>query len=156
MKLNTFKEAQEEFMIAPPDWFEGRYPKLRDIYAVGSRRTCSPPPMDTDDDYLVYASNDPELKTASLALTADGWQKCPVGKYKFHNGDGEFISFRREEKNLIVTPYPAFIEKFLLASHVAKDANILSKSGRVSCFNMVFAEWEANLKEEQGDLTQYV
>lgn len=151
MILNTFKEAQKEFAIDKPEWL-ANCPSFMEVYAVGSRRTCDPAPMDTDDDYLIYSFNDLELDKTYASLAPLGWVEDRVGRYRMGQGKGQFISYRKEDKNLIVSSEYSFVEKFLLASSVAKAHNILSKTARIACFDMVFSEWEANLERHMQDI----
>jgi hypothetical protein len=94
---------------------------------VGSRVTCNPPPKDTDEDILVLVEDREEvIKT----LVKAGFKK--EGAYI--TGDTKFISLRRGETNFIVTDDKAWYEKFLLATAVCKELNVMKKEHRCCVF----------------------
>jgi hypothetical protein len=105
------------------------------IEPVGSRITCNPPPEDTDIDYLVFV---PEKKMANLleALDLSNWtmlgsniapETRPPVEDRFH-------SYRLDEYNLIMTSSESFFAKFMAATHVAKELNLLDKRDRIVMF----------------------
>lgn len=101
---------------------------------VGSRFICSPPPQDTDEDWLCYVQN--EKKEACLAaLEAAGWKQDGGEAYKL----GEFVSLRQEgnEVNLIITDDADFFVKFKAAAKICKMFNVMDKQKRIEVHNMV-------------------
>jgi len=105
--------------------------KVERIEYVGSRVTCSPPPTDTDEDVLLLTD---DLETLigdciEVGFTRDGDHKAsyPVG----------FVSLRSGTMNFIVTDNEEFFEKFMLATHVCKSLNVMSKTDRICVFQAI-------------------
>jgi hypothetical protein len=106
---------------------------------VGSRVTCNPAPMDTDQDFLVlvhpegFAEFEADLYSHGYAfggsrIHAGG---CLVGD------DASFQSFTLGETNMIVTASEVFFNRFMAATSVAKRFNLLDKSDRIALFQAV-------------------
>src|SRR5882672_6789358 len=94
---------------------------------IGSRAICDPVPTSSDEDYLIYhkptLSIDDVLKKHGLDIAA------PTDYGNLSKGD--FRSFRSGNINLIITTKTTFETKFLLAVHVCRSLNLLSKSDRI-------------------------
>ena len=121
-------------------------------FATGSRVICSPPVLDTDEDYVVL------LEKPSGDNRRDGWQDfiadasshgfdLSVGAMHYRGGDNAFNSWRDQNNvNLIATNDPAFFAKFEALTNAAKLINIKEKSVRVAFFQAglygVFPEWQ--------------
>lgn len=99
---------------------------------VGSRVTCDPAPLDTDEDWLALMLTD---RSASLAEM--GFECAGPEEFYTESGEGEFRSWRRGVTNLIVTPDETFYQRFLLASGLAKRFNLLRKADRIALFQAV-------------------
>lgn len=108
---------------------------------VGSRVTCDPAPMDTDQDVLV-------LSTAELWDTSLGAELVLTGFEKGGSDCGSqvdylsqvplsFQSFTLGDLNLIITFDREFYRRFLAATGVAKLLNLMSKDDRVMLFQAV-------------------
>ena len=104
---------------------------------VGSRETCNPPPMDTDQDMLLLTMDEDRFCILLEELKCNGWFR--------QTGEGydemmaEFFSFKKEHEdgtlvNFIVTDKKEFYEKFLEASHSCKEKNLLNKKDRITEF----------------------
>lgn len=106
---------------------------------VGSRVTCDPPPMNTDYDVLVLVSEKDKRHMDEYAL--------PLGYVKGGSIDAtinypatphsRFISYRKGDTNLIVTSDVEFFNRFMAATKVAKQLNLLKKSDRIALFQAV-------------------
>lgn len=105
------------------------------VELCGSRATCSPPPMDTDEDYLV------EIPWSfwGPGKVYDAIQEAGFYKDgKVYSGQlGHFESWRKGTVNLILTGDPVFAAKHRTATHVCKSLNLLSKSDRVMVFQAI-------------------
>jgi len=101
---------------------------------VGSRRTCNPPPTDTDDDYLVLCN---DAKQAVRSLKELGFEPPEnIAEYiALH--DCSFTSLRFGELNFIVTDDVQWFDKFLTASYFAKKYNVMDKAERIELFDCV-------------------
>lgn len=99
-------------------------------YPTGSRYICNPPPIDTDNDTIVLASEGYEE-----ALSADGFD------YTMSEVDygtqGLFLSWRKGENNYIVTTDEEFYNRFVKATNLAKLLNLLRKEHRVALFQAI-------------------
>ena len=102
---------------------------------VGSRRTVSPPPTNTDDDTLVLVHTD-FVQQAIEDLLSKGFKlDNPDSHYKPE--DGLFKSWRKGNLNLIVTSDVGFHARFLTATHVAKKLNLKDKPERIMLFQAI-------------------
>lgn len=104
------------------------------IVPVGSRVTCDPAPMNTDEDWLVLVK---DFDKAFDILYRNGFDlDNPSIHYRPENS--VFNSWRGPDStNLIVTDDRWFYNKFLAATHVAKKLNIMNKQDRIMLFQAV-------------------
>ena len=109
------------------------------ITAVGSRVTCSPPPTDTDQDWLVLV-DEKDFDQFAQSLIQGGWE---VGGSLIPNDANylppsqRFNSFTMGVDNIIATASTEFHDRFLSASATAKLLNLLKKEDRVALFQSV-------------------
>lgn len=121
--------------------------------AVGSRVTCDPPPMDTDEDYLLEFRYYGDVEPFEKAMEAAGWtvegrRKSAVpqslfdaltaiepfeDEYHMEN----FRSFRKGNLNVIAAYRQEFHSKFLLATEVCKQLNLQDKKQRIMLFRAI-------------------
>ena len=102
--------------------------------AVGSRVTCDPAPTNTDEDYLVFISAEIDVDAAlkDAGFLAEGTPEFYTG-----NDNGGFVSYRREDVNVITTADMDFYNLFLTATALAKRFNLLEKPDRIALFQAV-------------------
>ena len=100
------------------------------VQHVGSTATCNPAPTDTDEDWLCFCEDLDEIK---YKLGDLGWKNEETKYAKLP----DFISFRKRDKNLIVTSEKWFYNNFILASLVAKKLNLLKKEDRLDLFHAI-------------------
>jgi hypothetical protein len=102
---------------------------------VGSRITCTPPPMDTDQDWLYLTSDLARfVKAAEAAKFEVGGSCCDDDSSTVQ----VFQSLKRNDRiNIIVTANKAFHDRFLAATHVARRLNLLNKPDRIALFQAV-------------------
>lgn len=108
---------------------------------VGSRVTCNPVPLDTDEDYLCMAKPLDEMGESYLdsVLTDDGWRlggSKPTDETTV-KADEQFWSYTKGEINLIITRSPVFFTRFLAATSVSKRLNLMVKADRIALFRAV-------------------
>lgn len=108
------------------------------IEPCGSRVTCNPPVLDTDQDYLIEILNPTNTKISD----AVGW--FHIFDFKFEGGEhyqvlasGSFMSFRKKDINLIVTANPEFARKHRLATKLCTQYNLLKKTDRIALFQAI-------------------
>ena len=99
---------------------------------VGSRRTCNPPPTDTDDDYLVLCN---DAKQAVRSLKELGFEPPENIQEYITLNECNFTSLRFGELNFIVTDDLKWFDKFLTASYFAKKYNVTDKKDRIELFD---------------------
>ncbi len=129
MKINEIKE------LFP---FE-----IKKILPCGSRVTCKPPIMDTDEDWLIFFQSK-DIYLAKDLLQNKGFL-CG-GSFARSNDDHNcrsiFWSFTRKNINFIISADADFCLKFELATKIAKKLNIMKKSDRISLFQLVLYDNE--------------
>jgi hypothetical protein len=106
------------------------------VEPCGSRVTCDPPPMDTDADYLVEVSNADLIGNVVRMLEARGfnWE----GSEHYQNMlTNNFMSFRQDYINMIVTANADFAMKHRLATSLCKSFNLTPKPHRIALFQAV-------------------
>lgn len=109
---------------------------IHDARPVGSRITCTPAPIDTDEDWLVLLAPNKD-ETDLDAIRALGFTQD--GRPEFYTGSeaGGFRSFRRDEVNIVTTRDPMFFDLFMTATGLAKRFNLLDKGDRIALFQAV-------------------
>lgn len=101
----------------------------------GSKVTCNPPP-DTDRDFLVVMPDDHEKIgniVSSLSMMNFAWE----GSEHYQDAAGTFMSWRRDDLNLIVTSNVEFATRHRAATAVCKRLNLLEKPDRIAVFQAV-------------------
>ena len=107
-----------------------------DIQRVGSRETCNPPPLDTDEDWLLLVNI--EEYPAFHAAVVEQYEQTSQEGYQAEDGTiSPFTCFRFEDKNLIVTTNKGFFDRFMQANRIAKNLNLLDKSDRIALFQRI-------------------
>jgi hypothetical protein len=113
------------------------------IVPVGSRVTCSPPPMDTDEDFLLLVEdiNEAVMKLKDIGFDT-GMTKEQEDEYaSLHRiSGGRFKSLRFGDLNYIVTQSAFFFDRFLTATHICKTLNVMDKKQRILIFSGVFGD----------------
>ena len=131
MSSPLYKARIDEAAAAMADAFKPKNPFLdhvKDYEYVGSRVTCNPPPMDTDEDILIYSE---DAKTLIGNCIEQGF--VGTGSYV----GSEFTSLLQGTINLIITDNKEFYDKFMLATHVCKSLNLLDKQERITVFQAI-------------------
>lgn len=106
------------------------------IFPTGSRYICSPPSMFTDVDFVVYCPRE-----LSNDLIKCGYVKSSVPDYGIAGDfEGSFSSWRRGNVNLIHTTSITFADRHVIASHICKVHNVLSKYQRIVVHDIVRSE----------------
>lgn len=99
----------------------------------GSRVTCNPPPEDTDEDWLVEMPWHTARLTIVSTLCDAGWELETDDHYK----DAQFLSFRRDNVNILLTWDEEFARRHHAATRVCKELNLMEKNQRISLFQAV-------------------
>lgn len=111
---------------------------------VGSRVTCQPPPLTTDQDVLMLVSPG-QLAEAVQHLKHNGYTLEGSLPADTHNPIGHlelFASLRKGDMNFIVTEDEAFYKRFSTATELAKHLNLMLKDERIRLFQAVlYGNW---------------
>lgn len=102
----------------------------------GSKITCSPPPDKTDRDFLVVMPDNREKigdVVSSLSMMDFEWE----GSEHYQDAAGNFMSWRRDDLNLIVTANADFASRHRAATSVCKRLNLMQKPDRIAVFQAV-------------------
>lgn len=119
------------------------------VEPVGSRVTCSPAPVDTDEDYLCLV---PDEDGASAHLEAMGFTQDGMPEFYTGNDAGGFRSFRRGDVNVVTTNSQGFFNQFMTATELAKRFNLLEKADRIALFQAVLYGVDAyNLEQREPE-----
>lgn len=113
---------------------------------VGSRITCNPPPLDTDQDVLVLA-HESNLKVMQRKILEAGFVmegSLPADGDIDADKDNVFHSYRKGDMNYIVTTDEVFYKRFSTATELARKYNLMEKSDRIQLFQAVlYGKWWA-------------
>jgi hypothetical protein len=108
------------------------------ITTCGSRVTCDPPPMDADRDFLVVApSGIGAVSTVVETLQKHGFTWEGDSEHYQNIAASDFMSWRRDDVNLIVTASQEFARRHVAATGVCRLLNLMDKSHRVALFQAV-------------------
>lgn len=112
-------------------------PTIVAVEPTGSRVICDPPPIDTDEDWLVLSNN---IKETDNFLRGRGFEYCsPIWSFEESGSNYPFgfASYRRGESNVLMTPSVNFYNRFVAATHAAKAMNLLDKHDRIRLFQVI-------------------
>lgn len=103
---------------------------------TGSTVICSPPPTDTDVDYVCVVKGEDALSEAVAELSNAGFKADMGDHYQDLMAYG-FISWKRERDNIILTKNADFYDRHCLATKVCKRLNLLEKAARIVVFQAI-------------------
>lgn len=109
---------------------------IRKLEMVGSQVICNPPPdlENSDIDILVLVWS---MKRAEKQLRSQVWiiegNRGAYGRITY----SDFFSARMHDHNLIVTSRGWFFDRFIKATRLAKNLNLLKKEDRITLFEYV-------------------
>ena len=105
------------------------------FFRTGSREICSPPPLDTDVDFVV-------LDLACKGnFERNGFQQTTQEDREVY-GQADFMAYRRGEVNLIVVSDWASFKSWKAATAAAKQMNLKDKQKRIELFQgILYGNW---------------
>ena len=110
--------------------------KVKDYFPSGSAVICSPPVLNTDEDWVVLFRDYIQQREAIDYMMKEGWvrdgKECKSAEI-----DRSFASFRKGNLNLITMVSEHFYEKYKLSTKIATVLNLTDKSQRVSVFELI-------------------
>lgn len=102
----------------------------RAFQMTGSRYICDPPPVDTDEDYIVLMS-----KRTPIALDDAGFVQTTDPT--FYAGCPDFFAWRGGIFNIICVDSPDMYARWVKATELAKKCNLLEKAERIALFQAI-------------------
>lgn len=114
------------------------------VSPCGSRVTCDPQPAYSDWDYLVHAPDQRAVSAVVMdVLPKAGFNREGSEHYQNAAADS-FMSWRKDDVNLIVTSNADFAAKHRVATALCKRLNLMDKQDRIALFQAVLygVEWE--------------
>lgn len=116
------------------------------VVPVGSRVTCNPPPVGTDQDLLVLVEDFTALESFECRLSDLDWESESEA---YKENAAEFNSWRKTvdgtEFNVILTENEKWFDTFLDATFSCKEKNLLTKAERIAEFEKFFGPKKKNL-----------
>jgi hypothetical protein len=113
---------------------------IQAIAPTGSRYICDPAPTDTDEDYVVLVLpedfDDLILKISDNGYDLGGSDVFAAEEISLNEWDG-FQSWKKGDINLIITTSKEFFDKFVEATEIAKELNLLQKEDRITVFQKI-------------------
>lgn len=110
-------------------------PEVLGVFPTGSFFICYPQVVDTDKDFVVKVT---DLGAAEPALLSKGYKVSVCDREEYDlQAEGGFQTFRKGDINLIVTEDETFFSKFVDATLLAKELNLLKKGDRITLFQYV-------------------
>lgn len=108
------------------------------VEPCGSRVTCTPAPVGTDEDYLVEISSADDRSISNVVgiLSEHGFKWEGQAHYQ-DAANNDFMSWRQGDINLIVTANRRFAERHRAATYVCTRLNLLHKPDRIALFQAV-------------------
>ena len=103
-----------------------------EIRRVGSRETCDPPPVGTDEDWLILLSPRPHRNVRQHAeawFSARGWA---VGGSQDEGASSRFVSLTSGDLNVLLTVDVEFFAGFMIGTSICKRLNLLDKADRIA------------------------
>lgn len=114
------------------------------VQPCGSRVTCNPAPQDTDADYLVQMlrTDTDTVGRVVNELSGAGF-KWEGSEHYQDAAASDFMSWRKDDTNLIVTSNAEFANRHRVATALCKRLNLLVKADRIALFQAVLYgnEW---------------
>lgn len=107
-------------------------------HKTGSNYICNPPVTDTDIDTVILVRSGYEHSLQEL-----GWQ-YQMSDIEYE-AMGSFTSWRKGNKNYIVTQDKDFYDKFVKATRCAKILNLMNKQDRIMLFSMILYQWPSQI-----------
>ncbi|WP_292099510.1 hypothetical protein [Mesorhizobium sp.] len=107
------------------------------VEPCGSRVTCRPAPAYTDRDYLVEIYGHESAVSRIIDLLHSAGYRWEGSQHYQAVAASDFMSWRRDDINLIVTANPDFARRHRAATHVCKRLNLMVKADRIALFQAV-------------------
>lgn len=110
-----------------------------EVEPCGSRVTCFPPHQNTDADYLVFVTSGKAQDVSNVVslLQGNGYQWEGASEHYQDVAGVGFMSWRKDDVNLIVSASRDFVRRHRAATAVCKRLNLSEKADRIALFKAV-------------------
>jgi hypothetical protein len=130
----TKKERATQVAFSPEEEFVGAV----NWHPTGSNYICDPPVNDTDIDYVVYYKD--------FGMIPRKWERPASSPgYETEKPEvGNSLSLRWYNYNLIAVSTEDLFNRWVKATEIAKDLNLLKKRDRISLFDAIVRNKDPN------------
>ncbi len=105
-----------------------------DCQETGSRYICNPPVLNTDEDWIFNCSGPGQMEETVKILEGYGFYILDMNDGDYDDIRENFTSYRLGDLNFILCNNETFYKKFVLATQVAAELNLLKKADRILLF----------------------
>jgi hypothetical protein len=119
------KENQDKIMDEIP---------CEDAQETGSWVICNPPVTDTDEDWIFDCSENGQMKESEKVLKKHGFWIADMAEDEYDDIRENFTPFRLGHLNFILCNNRKFFRKFVFATALAQEMNLLKKKDRILLF----------------------
>lgn len=134
---NTSNLEQKTFPLKPlPEWI---VLSCKRVEPVGSRIVCNPPPTDTDQDWLCLLHDNITYDAICDPLAEEGWIRGG-STTAIYGSKPKFYSWTMGEDNIILTKDEEYFSKYLEATAICKEKNLLDKKERIKVFKKILGK----------------
>lgn len=129
MEVNGFKVPEcllQLFKNTTNVFLEDRY-----VYPIGSKFTCNPPVLNTDEDWMVFLPDGYDTQEFERL----GWSHCLNGYI-----DGDFTAMRLGSINAVITKHRDIFENGIKGAKICTKLNLLEKEDRTYVFQVCRGE----------------
>lgn len=118
------------------------------VEPCGSRVTCSPPPTNTDQDFLVEITGNESVVARVVDMMGEEGFRWEGSEHYQNVAKNDFMSWRFGDINLIVTAKKPFARRHRLATKLCTRFNLMDKQDRIALFQAILYEagWDDRLK----------
>lgn len=105
------------------------YKYYESVFQTGSTIICSPPVINTDEDWMFYTK---DMSNFSYYLITNGFQ---IGGSVGENAN--WYSYKKDKLNFLLTNDIDYYDSFEEATKVATKLNLKDKQQRITLFNYI-------------------
>lgn len=124
----------------------------KNIYQTGSSVICDPPVTNTDIDFVIYYNNH-ELPAW---LYEKGFTCSSKDREEYELAESSsMLCLRKDNINLILVDDYIFYQRWVRATILAKQFNLIKKYDRISLFNAILYPDDFIIKEKDSEMIDF-
>lgn len=108
-----------------------------DCQETGSKYICNPPVLNTDEDWIFDCSAEGQMEAADKFLKIHDFFMCDMAEDEYDDIRANFTPYRLGYMNFILCNNKSFYKKFVFATELAADMNLLDKDNRIRLFQAI-------------------